>query len=105
MDNHLCTNAVMTEAPGRQGHRLISGIFSPEEANTVLMNLLEDKITFHRRNIWSRQERFGQSDPASEKRIRELQQTKSDIAKLLAEAASSGTQLSIRCDIDITPAG
>jgi hypothetical protein len=95
----------MTDERSKREHRLVNGVFSPEDASTMLMNLLEDKINFHRRNIWSRKERFGETDLASEKRIQELQQTKADISKLLEDAAADGAKLAIHCDIDITRTG
>jgi hypothetical protein len=92
----------MADESNKQDHRLVSGVFSPEEANRILMSLLEDKINFHKRNIWSHRERFGKGDISSEKRIGELQQTKADISRLLDNAASSGAPLAIRCNIEIS---
>ncbi len=94
----------MTDESNKQDHRLVSGVFSPDEANTMLMSLLEDKINFHKRNIWSHRERFGKGDVSSENRIRELRQTKADISKLLDSAALEGAPLAIRCNIEIAVA-
>jgi hypothetical protein len=85
-----------------RSYRLISGVFYPDEASQLLMTLIEDKISFHQRNNWSRRERFGESDPVSAKRITELRQTKADLAALIEEAAAAGMQLSISGNIEIT---
>ena len=49
----------MTGESEMSTHQLINGVFGPSEANELLMCLIEDKISFHRGNIWSRKERFG----------------------------------------------
>ena len=54
----------MTDELDAQRFRLISGVFYPDEANQLLMTLIEDKISFHQRNNWSRRERFGETDAA-----------------------------------------
>ena len=82
--------------------RLISGVFYPDEASQLLMTLIEDKISFHQRNNWSRRERFGEADAASAGRISELRQTKTDLAALVEEAEAAGMTLSISGNIDIT---
>lgn len=83
---------------------LISGVFTPEEANEVLITLVDDKIRIHQRNNWSRRERFGESGAAGEERITELRKTRAELLEFLAEADSAGTKLSIRCNIEIVPA-
>ncbi len=80
---------------------LISGEFFPDEASQLLMTLIEDKISFHQRNNWSRRERFGEVDAASTRRISELRQTKEDLARVVEEAAAAGMKLSISGNIEI----
>jgi predicted glycosyl hydrolase (DUF1957 family) len=91
----------MTVQIENASHRLISGSFTPEDAREVLMVMLDDKISFHRRRNWSDQERFGEVDSRGLKRIDELQQTKQEVAQLLEEAAEAGVNLRIHCNIDI----
>jgi hypothetical protein len=93
----------MTGESEMSTHQLINGVFGPSEANELLMCLIEDKISFHRGNIWSRKERFGETDVASEKRINALRQTKADLAALIAQADAAGQRLAIHCTIAITP--
>ncbi|MCB1843013.1 MAG: hypothetical protein KDI09_08650 [Halioglobus sp.] len=92
----------MANSPKTDSYRLISGSFKPDEASELLMTLLEDKISFHQRNNWSRGERFGESSAPGVKRIGELRQTKADLATLIDEAKAAGLQLNIHCDIEIT---
>lgn len=82
-------------------YRLINGVFDPAQATDVLMTLIDDKIRFHQRNNLTSQERFGEPDAASTRRIDELRLTKDNLAALIAEAASSGQKLAINCAIEI----
>lgn len=92
----------MTTKADTRSYSLIDGVFYPDEAGQLLMTLIEDKISFHKRNDWSRRERFGAGDGASGKRIRELAQTKSDLVAIIEEAAAAGMKLSISGTIAIT---
>jgi hypothetical protein len=92
----------MTQEADTRSYRLIDGVFYPDEAGELLMTLIEDKISFHKRNDWSRRERFGEVDGASVKRVRELVQTKSDLVAIIEEAAAAGMKLSISGTIEIT---
>jgi hypothetical protein len=94
----------MADEPGKQSYCLIRGVFCPEDARQVLMTLIEDKISFHKLNNWSRRERFGEPDTAGSKRIDELRQTKADLAEMLEELAAAGLKLRINCNIEIAPA-
>ncbi len=91
----------MVNAAQSRGYKLISGVFSPDEAKEVLMSLIEYKISFHQRNIWSHRERFGTTDTFAEQRIVELEDTKSNLDALVKQLLGTDTQLSINCDIDI----
>jgi len=92
----------MTDSSTTQSHSLISGTFEPDDAVAVLLELLNHKISFHQRKITSCKERFGRSDPASEKRIEELRETKAAVAELIEKAATSAAQLAIHCDVEIS---
>lgn len=92
----------MAEQSVKNGYRLINGVFSPAEANRILMSLILDKINFHHKSNWSHKERFGEPDSASVKRMQELNQTKADLTTLIEQAESSNQQLAINCEIEIT---
>lgn len=92
------------QAEGAGRFSLVRGTFSAEEAREVLLNLIEDKITFHRRYLWSRRERFGEeNDPARERRIEELLATKGRIREAIERAARAGQSLEVHCDIQLRP--
>lgn len=92
----------MAEDTNTQYFRLIQGKFSPEDANQLLMTLIQDKLKFHQRNNASRRERFGEKDAGIETRIEQLRQTKTDLSTVIAEAATAGQTLTINCNIEIT---
>ena len=92
----------MADESEKQSYRLISGVFPPEQANQLLMTLIQDKLSFHQRNNWGRRERFGESESAGTKRMDELRQTKADLAALIEQAAADGMVLNINCNIEIT---
>lgn len=64
-------------------HKLISGEFNNSEAREVLLNLIDSKIKFHDKKIFSTEERFGVKDSRSIKRIAELKELRSEILRLL----------------------
>ena len=92
----------MADESEKKSYRLIGGVFHPDQANQLLMTLIQDKLSFHQRNNWSRRERFGESDAAGTKRMNELRQTKADIIALIEEAKADGMELTINCNIEIT---
>jgi hypothetical protein len=83
-------------------HLLINGTFSSEEARTILMALIADKIQFHHQDNWSRKERFGEFDENSTRRIEQLNQTRESLAALIDDAQARGERLAINCSIEIT---
>ncbi|HET8902622.1 MAG TPA: hypothetical protein VFN16_01345 [Saccharospirillum sp.] len=83
-------------------HQLIDGVFSPDDARSILMALIEHKIQFHERDGWSKKERLGKTDEHGARRIRQLQQTKADLADLIDAAGDSAERLAIRCTIEIS---
>lgn len=89
--------------PGEVGsYSLVRGTFSAEEAREVLLSLIEDKITFHRRHLWSRRERFGEvADPSRCERIEQLLSTKRLVTEAVNQAAAAGYCLEIHCDIQL----
>ena len=91
----------MTEEAEAQKYLLISGEFYPDEANEVLMTLINNKISFHQTHNWSRRER-GESDAVGRKRIEQLTETKAKLGELMEEAGSIGQRIGINCTIDIT---
>jgi|AntRauTorckE6833_2_1112554.scaffolds.fasta_scaffold03033_4 hypothetical protein len=88
------------EAESRE-YKLVSGVFSPDDARQVLLSLIDYKISFHQRKILSHRELFGTTDTFAELRIVELERTKSDFEALVKQLLDTDTELSINCDIEI----
>lgn len=91
----------MIDKTEKVSYCLINGSFVPDDAREVLMTLINDKISFHERNHWSQQERFGESSSAVVKRIEELRQTKGDVFEWIENIPATGMKLNIRCNIEI----
>ncbi|MFY0605853.1 MAG: hypothetical protein JXR10_04005 [Cyclobacteriaceae bacterium] len=80
---------------------LIDGEFSQEEAKEILIHLLSYKIKFHNQKIFSINERFGEKDEKSMKRIYELTQTLKELKETL-NALESDAVLNINSSIKIS---
>lgn len=65
--------------------KLIDGTFSPQETKEVLVNLIDDKIRFHKCRIFSHEERFGSRDEYSDQRVMELQLARKELIERLDE--------------------
>jgi len=91
----------MVDETSKRSYCLIKGSFNPDDARQILMTLVNDKISFHQKNDWSRRERFGETDPAEAKRIGELEKTKADIAELIQYVTDGGMKLTINCNIEV----
>ena len=91
----------MSDTTRHSTHKLISGEFSTEDARTILMTLINNKIHFHQLDRWSSVERLGDENLVVTRRIEELEHTKRALAKLIDEAARNGERLAINCSIDI----
>lgn len=92
----------MLSDPEKSNHLLIDGEFSTEEARTILMTLIENKIRFHQQENLSQEERFGSSGKRSSRRIDQLLRTKADITAVIADAEASNERLAINCTIEIS---
>lgn len=81
--------------------KLIEGIFSASDAKKVLLSLFNHKIQFHKRRIFSIEERFGIKDEHSVLRISQLEQTVEEVQQMLKEAERENKQLVIRSTISV----
>lgn len=81
---------------------LIEGMFSPDDASTVLFALINSKISFHQLESFGLQIRSGISSAHSEQRIKTLAQMKRDIKQVLELARENGQVLEIHSEIRIT---
>jgi len=85
-------------------YKLISGEFTTEEAKEVLVKLFLNKIQFHEFKNFSTNERIGEDDPVSVKRIPELKQSLADIKAILASADFRGSKVKIKTYVEISKA-
>lgn len=82
-------------------YKFIEGDFASQEAKTLLMALITNKINFHNLNSFSDYVRFNESAETTKKRIQELNSTREDIIKLIEEAEKKGMKLKIKSSINI----
>jgi len=83
-------------------HKLIEGIFDPNEAKTLLNSLINNKISFHSLEDFSSQIRFNKDANHSKKRIEELNKMKGLIEEVIHLAVTEKHTLEIECMIKIS---
>lgn len=83
-------------------HKLIEGIFDPNEAKTLLNSLINNKISFHSLEDFSSQIRFNKDANHSKKRIEELNKMKGLIEEVIHLAETERHTLEIECMIKIS---
>ena len=81
--------------------KLIQGDFSPQDAKTVLMSVINSKINFHNLNAFSEFVKNNEDCEISKRRISVLTSSLEDINKLLEESDRNGMRLKINGDITI----
>lgn len=80
---------------------LIKGSFSPDEAKEILLQMLNNKMKFHKLKNWSSQERFGKPDAFSEERLKSLEESRKKVEKLLSESTGGERTIIINSTIEI----
>ncbi len=80
---------------------LIKGTFAPEEAQEILLKLLNSKINFHNRRNWSSKERFGEPDVFSKQKLEYLEEARRNLKTLLAEAINQQKSVTINSIIEL----
>jgi hypothetical protein len=83
-------------------HKLIEGVFDPNEAKTLLNSLINNKISFHSLEDFSSQIRFNKDTNHSKKRIEELNKMKALIEEMIIQAETEKHTLEIECMIKIS---
>jgi len=81
--------------------QLIDSIFTPEEANTVLSNLISSKINYHNLDDFSNFVRFDRTIAHSKKRIAELNETKAKLKQYIDVAQQKGCNLIVKSKVFI----
>jgi hypothetical protein len=86
----------------QQVFKLIDGVFTSEEAGSVLTTLINGKIDHHNLEDFSSHIRFNKDISNSKKRLQELNDTKDEIKKFLGAAEVKGLNLVIKSTIEIS---
>lgn len=81
--------------------KLIDGEYTPQEAASILLAVIEEKIKYHNIHILSHEERFNVSNESSIKRLKELKQSREEICQLVELAKSDNKRLKIKSNINI----
>ena len=81
--------------------KLISGVFSIEEASNVLFGLIKNKINFHNLEIAHIEETGKGNVAKSEQRMKELRILEKEIQNILEEAKHEKADLKIESIINI----
>lgn len=81
--------------------QLINGEFNPEDAQRILLSLINSKIQYHQVEIFSLEERFGIEATQSKDRIEELKLSVRDIQEIIKEATEAGMKLKVTSTVDI----
>ena len=85
-----------------QEFKLIKGTFSTDDAESVLLALLNHKIKYHQGLIFSNEERYGKDNSNSVRRIEELKGTRANLRAFLEEAKIQGFNIEIQGDVKLT---
>ena len=81
--------------------KLIEGEYTPSEAASILLAVIEEKIKFHNIQILSFKERFNIENESSIKRLVELKESRDQICHLIEEAKAENKTLKISSKINI----
>ena len=80
---------------------LIKGSFTPEDAKEILIDILNSKIHFHTMKIFSSRERFGKTEPVSERKIEYLNEARQTIQAIISEAIAKKKNIVIDAVIEL----
>jgi hypothetical protein len=84
-----------------QDFKFIDGVFTFDDADKLLIALLNYKIDYHNREDFSNHIRFNQEMAHSKVRIQELIATKDDIKQVIASAKQNNKRLIINSTLTI----
>lgn len=82
--------------------KLIEGVFQPEEAQKLLMELINTKINFHNLDAFSNHIRFNTSISNSNARVNELNETANELKCVMEYAKVNNLELEVKSNISIT---
>lgn len=82
--------------------KLVDGKFAPTEARKILMELIQNKINFHSREIQMMEEHNEGNTARSQKRIEQLKKSAETLKNVLLQADNKGMLLKVKGTIEIT---
>lgn len=82
--------------------KLIDGTFTPDQAQEVLLSLIDSKIQFHQLNNFSSEIKYGKKDQHSIDRVQELKTLKKQIIDIIALAESENKKLNVSSMLNIS---
>ena len=82
-------------------YKLVNGEFSAEDAQKIIMSLINSKIDFHNLFAFSNHIRYNKDVNESKKRIEELSSTKDEIIELIKKGSQDSHNFRIKSSIII----
>lgn len=82
--------------------KLIDGKFTANEARKILIELIQNKISYHSREIHMMEEHNEGNTARSARRIEQLKKSSETLKKILLQADNKGMQLKVRGTVEIT---
>ncbi|MBN8578825.1 MAG: hypothetical protein J0L66_17940 [Cytophagales bacterium] len=80
--------------------KLVNGKFAAHDVRKILMEMIQSKINYHTREIFSLEERGGDTTH-SEKRVVQLRKSAETLKKVLSKAEAKGSNLSVTVQVEI----
>ena len=84
-----------------QNLKLIDGEFFPSDANEIISDVIKRKINFHSLKTIGADEKYGETDAYSVRRINELRIELQNLEDIVKSAENEGKRLKIKAIIDI----
>lgn len=89
---------------GTETIQLIDGDFTPQDANDLLLELVNHKINFHQLRSFSLEERFGTAGEHTLSRLVQLRKDRERLQAIFDFAAKKGYTLNVQSKIEISVA-
>lgn len=99
--NELLSSVDQQSSGETHEFKLINGTFKAEEAKRILLEMLNNKVNFHSRQIHRIQEHSGDTAHHSEHRMNELLDTIESLKTVLLNAEQNKSDIKIHCPIII----
>lgn len=89
------------KAESRKEIKLIDGVFTPNEANSLLVTMIDNKINYHKLDDFSYHIREDRHPHHSKERVVELQDAKADLRAWINSAKEQSSHLVVKGVITI----